>query len=128
LALTLADFDFEKGTVSISKSYQRMDKRDVITEPKTPKSNRVIKMPNFLTEEIQEYVKQLYGVGKHERLFPISKNYLHREMTRGADEAGVKRIRLKRMICDLVAIVDTLTSTTHKINRTILCLCHITSI
>lgn len=94
LALTLADFDFEKGTVSISKSYQRMDKRDVITEPKTPKSNRVIKMPDFLTEEIQEYVNQLYGVGKHERLFPISKNYLHREMTRGADEASVKRIRI----------------------------------
>ena len=89
-----ADFDFEKGTVSISKSYQRMDKRDVITEPKTPKSNRIIKMPDFLTEEIQEYVKQLYGVGKHERLFPISKNYLHREMKRGADEAGVKRIRI----------------------------------
>ena len=94
LALTLADFDFEKGTVSISKSYQRIDKRDVITEPKTPKSNRVIKMPDFLTEEIQEYARQLYGVSKNERLFPISKNYLHREMTRGADEAGVKRIRI----------------------------------
>lgn len=94
LALTLADFDFEKGTVSISKSYQRMDKRDVITDPKTSKSNRVIKMPDFLTEEIQEYVRQLYGVDKHERIFPISKKYLHREMTRGAEEAGVKRIRI----------------------------------
>ena len=94
LALTLADFDFEKGTVSISKSYQRIGKRDVITEPKTPKSNRVIKMPDFLTEEIQAYVKQLYGVDKHARLFPITKNYLHREMTRGADKAGVKRIRI----------------------------------
>ncbi len=94
LALTLADFDFEKGTVSISKSYQRIGKRDVITEPKTPKSNRIIKMPDFLTEEIQAYVKQLYGVDKHARLFPITKNYLHREMTRGADKAGVKRIRI----------------------------------
>ena len=94
LALTLADFDFEKGTVSISKSYQRIEKRDVITEPKTPKSNRVIKMPDFLTEEIQAYVKQLYGVDKHARLFPITKNYLHREMTRGADKAGVRRIRI----------------------------------
>lgn len=94
LALTLADFDFEKGTVSISKSYQRIEMRDVITEPKTPKSNRVIKMPDFLTEEIQAYVKQLYGVDKHARLFPITKNYLHREMTRGADKAGVRRIRI----------------------------------
>ena len=44
LALTPADFDFEKQTVTISKSYQRIKGRDVITDPKTPKSNRVIQM------------------------------------------------------------------------------------
>ena len=55
LALTAGDFDFERGTVTINKSYQRIDGRDVITEPKTPKSNRVIKMPDFLIEEIKEY-------------------------------------------------------------------------
>ena len=53
LALTPADFDFEKGTVSITKSYQRLKGRDVITDPKTAKSNRVVKMPDFLVEEIQ---------------------------------------------------------------------------
>ena len=31
LALTPEDFDFEKGTLRINKSYQRIDKRDVIT-------------------------------------------------------------------------------------------------
>ena len=35
LALTPADFDFEKQTVSITKSYQRIKGQDVITEPKT---------------------------------------------------------------------------------------------
>ena len=48
LALTPTDFDFEAGTVSISKSYQRLKGKDVITTPKTKKSNRVIKMPKFL--------------------------------------------------------------------------------
>lgn len=33
LALTPKDFDFEKRTVSISKSYQRLDRKDVITPP-----------------------------------------------------------------------------------------------
>ena len=33
LALTPADFDFEKQTVTISKSYQRIKGRDVITDP-----------------------------------------------------------------------------------------------
>ncbi|MCL2033552.1 MAG: site-specific integrase, partial [Oscillospiraceae bacterium] len=47
LALTPADFDFAKSTVTISKSYQRLNREDIITEPKTPKSNRTIKMPDF---------------------------------------------------------------------------------
>ena len=42
LALTPADFDFEAGTVKISKSYQRLHGKDVITTPKTKKSNRTI--------------------------------------------------------------------------------------
>ena len=48
LALTPADFDFERGTVKISKTYQRIKGRDVITSPKTKKSNRTIQMPDFL--------------------------------------------------------------------------------
>ena len=62
LALTPADFDFEKRTLTINKSYQRLNKQDVITTPKTPKSNRVIQMPQFLCDELQDYLKQLYGV------------------------------------------------------------------
>ena len=38
LALTPADFDFEKGTVSINKSYQRLNGQDLITTPKTEKA------------------------------------------------------------------------------------------
>ncbi len=94
LALTPADFDFERSTVSINKSYQRINKQDVITTPKTKKSNRVIQMPKFLCEEIQEYLKMFYGAESDSRIFPISKNYLHREMDRGCKETGVKRIRI----------------------------------
>lgn len=61
LALTPGDFDFEKQTVTISKSYQRIKGKDVITDPKTPKSNRVIQMPAFLCEEMRDYI--LIGVG-----------------------------------------------------------------
>ena len=92
--LTPADFDFERGTVSITKSYQRIERRDVITDPKTAKSNRVIKMPDFLVEEIQEYISQLYGIKGNDRLFEITKSYLKREMERGSKAAGVKKIRI----------------------------------
>ena len=94
LALTPADFDFEKGTVTINKSYQRLKGQDVITTPKTEKSNRTITMPQFLTDEIQDYLKMQYDIGEDERMFTITKSYLHREMDRGSKEAGVKRIRI----------------------------------
>ena len=94
LALTPADFDFEKQTVSISKSYQRLKGRDVITDPKTPKSNRVIQMPKFLCEEMQDYLHSLYRIKPTDRMFCITKSYLHHEMDRGSAAAGVKRIRL----------------------------------
>jgi integrase len=94
LALTPADFNFEKNTVSVTKSYQRLKGKDVITDPKTPKSKRVIQIPEFLSEEIQEYIESLYGCAATDRLFPVTKSYFHHEMTRGAKEQGIKRIRV----------------------------------
>ena len=94
LALTPEDFDFTAGTVSISKSYQRLRKQDVITTPKTKKSIRVIKMPEFLCEEMRDYLRMFYGDASGCRIFPVSKNYLHREMERGSQASGVKKIRI----------------------------------
>ena len=74
-------------------SFEMMDK-DVITTPKTKKSNRTIKMPHFLCEEMQEYLVMLYGLKKKDRIFTVTKSYLHHEMDRGAKVAGVKRIRI----------------------------------
>ena len=94
LALTKNDFDFDKKTVSITKSYQHIDGKDVITDPKTPKSVRTITMPDFLCEEIQEYISSLYGVKNNSRIFGFTKSYLHHEMDRGCKEQGLKRIRI----------------------------------
>ncbi|MBN2879278.1 MAG: site-specific integrase [Clostridia bacterium] len=94
LALTSADFNFEKSTVRINKSYQRLKGRDIITDPKTPKSNRIIQMPEFLVKEMQEYLSQLYKLESTDRIFPITKSYMHHEMDRGSKQAGVKRIRI----------------------------------
>ena len=35
-----------------------------------------------------------YGAGENDRIFPVSKSYMHHEMDRGARQAGVKRIRI----------------------------------
>ena len=94
LALTLKDFDFTHNTVRINKSYQRIKQKDVITDPKTPKSIRTIVMPEFLAEEMNACISSLYGIEEDDRIFQISKHYLHNEMDRGSKAAGVKRIRI----------------------------------
>lgn len=43
---------------------------------------------------MQDYLKQLYGIEPNDRMFTVTKSYLHREMDRGAKEAGVKCIRI----------------------------------
>ena len=94
LALNPKDVDLEKRTISITKSYQRLGKKDVITPPKTPKSKRVITIPEFLAADIKDYMDSLYDLQENDRLFPITKYYLEHEMQRGIKESGVKRIRV----------------------------------
>lgn len=94
LALCKEDFDFANDTVRINKSYQRLEGKDIITTPKTPKSNRVIKMPRFLSEKMKEYFQMLYGYGRKDRIFQVTKSFLHHEMERGCRISGVKKIRI----------------------------------
>ena len=76
LALTYNDINLEEKTISINKSYQRLKGKDMITQPKTPKSIRVITMPDFLAEEFREYCGHLYGIMKKERLFRFTKSHM----------------------------------------------------
>jgi len=94
LALTISDFDFEKQVLRINKSYQHINGEDIITDPKTPKSTRTIQMPGFLSDEIRDFVNTLYGYDPDDRLFAVTKSYLHHEMDRGCKQSGVKRIRI----------------------------------
>ncbi len=94
MALTSGDIDFEDKTITINKSYQRIDGQDVITPPKTPKSNRIISVPEFLLADIKDYMDRLYCLEPTDRLFNVSKNYIEREMQRGAKNSGVKKVRI----------------------------------
>ena len=94
LALTKQDIDFKRGIIRINKSYQRIDGADIITDPKTPNSIRNVQMPEFLAEELEDYINSLYGIEDDTRIFPVTKSYLHHEMRRGCEIAGVKKIRI----------------------------------
>ncbi len=94
LALTYEDLNLEEKTISITKSYQRINGKDVITKPKTRKGIRVVTLPSFLVDELQEYCSHLYGIMKHERIFRFTKAYMEHTMVSGIEKSGVKRIRL----------------------------------
>lgn len=94
LALTKSDIDFQNNRMSITKTYYRSERRDVITSPKTEQSVRVIELPEFLTREIREYVEQLPELAEHMRIFPVVAEAVQHKLKRQAEKAGVKMIRV----------------------------------
>ena len=53
LALTPKDIDFNSNVINIKHSYQRINKKDVITSPKTKSGIRKVEMP----KELQKYIR-----------------------------------------------------------------------
>lgn len=93
-ALTMNDIDIKNHTISISKTYYRKGGKDYINPPKTPKSKRIIQIPDFLVEMISEYIRKLYGLHKNDRLFRKHKNNIAYWLKRGCAATNVKEIRL----------------------------------
>lgn len=94
LALEYADIDFDECRIQINKSYQRLNGKDIITPPKTPRSVRNISIPIFLRDELKSYSQRLYGLRKHDRIFPYTKHFFEHEMRRGTKDGEVKQIRI----------------------------------
>lgn len=94
LALTKSDIDFHNHRMSITKTYYRSERRDVITAPKTEQSVRIIELPEFLTQEIKEYVDQSPDLQEHTRIFPVVAETVQHKLKRQAEKAGVKKIRV----------------------------------
>lgn len=94
LALSPTDIDFDNKLISINRTYQRIGGKDVFTSPKTRKSKRKIPIPDFLCQELSDYIQSRYMLDADERLFPITKSYLSHEMIRGCKNTGVKKIRI----------------------------------
>ena len=94
LALTPADINESACQISIDKTYYRAGGKDVITTPKTEQSVRVIEIPEFLRDEIRDYLDRLYGLPVNERIFPIVQEAVQHKMKRVSEKAQVKKIRV----------------------------------
>lgn len=94
LALTLNDIDFKNNQITINKTFYHITGKDTIQPPKTVKGARTIDIPDFLTEELQDYVKRLYKPMPEDRLFPKRLDYIRSAFNIRITRAGVKKIRV----------------------------------
>ena len=93
LALTPADV-LPDRKLSINKNYAKVKGQELFLVPKTPKSKRTLAIPDFLYDNIQEYISRLYGIGPGERIFYFTKSALDKEIKRTAPKAGLEPIRV----------------------------------
>lgn len=94
LALTGKDIDLQANTINIDKTYFRKGGKDIITEPKTEGSVRVIAIPEFLKQEIENYISRLFDYAKDERLFPISARAIQKQLQNRVEKENLKPIRV----------------------------------
>lgn len=93
LALTPADI-LPTKRIDINKNFAKVKGEELFLEPKTPKAKRCISIPDFLYDDIQEYISKLYGIEKGDRIFYFSKSALDKEIKRTAKAAGLQPIRV----------------------------------
>lgn len=94
LSLRADDIDLEARTLTVNKGFQTINGKELIMDTKTPRSRRVIPLPEALCDEIRTYLDALYEPQPGDRLFPYTKSYFHRQMQLGCDAAGMEKIRL----------------------------------
>lgn len=94
LALTPSDINLSTKQISITKTYFRQGTKDLITAPKTEKSNRIVEISGFLCDELESCMKSLYGLSDDNRIFPIGARAIQKHMQLHTEKSGVKKIRV----------------------------------
>lgn len=94
MALTFNDIDLKNNLININKTYTRLNKKDIINPPKTPKSKRKVSIPQTLSSDIETYINKLYDYNKSDRIFNFTKSFLTHEMKRVCKKSNVPIIRI----------------------------------
>lgn len=93
LALTPADILSTKR-IDINKNFAKVQGEELFLEPKTPKAKRCISIPDFLYNDINNYISKLYGIQSSDRIFYFTKSALEKEIKRVSEKVGLESIRV----------------------------------
>lgn len=83
--------DLKNGIVYVKDGYHKV-KGQVDKGLKNSESYRTVKIPNFLAEELQEFIDSLGPMSPNTRIFDTSKSTLLKHLHNGAKKAGIKEI------------------------------------
>lgn len=86
-ALTWGKVDFDNKTVLIDRSFQRIKKKDIITQTKTYES-RTISLPNTTIEILGDYKKKCYFTNRDDKIFQWEKRYIENGIKKGVNKAN----------------------------------------
>ena len=92
--LALRPKDIIDGKIRVDKTFKKQDGEIVKSGPKSENSYRIVPVPNFLREDIEDYISLLYGLKPEDRIFYFGKGTLNRELNQLADAADLPRIRI----------------------------------
>jgi integrase len=93
LALTPADV-LPDRKLDINKNFAKIKGEALFLIPKTSKSRRTITIPEFLYNDIQNYISKLYGIEPSDRIFHFTKSGLYAELKAGIARTGLPEIRV----------------------------------
>ena len=93
LALTPEDI-LPDMNININKSFYVIKGVGKVTTPKTPRSIRKVAIPEFLYNEVKEYISLLYGIQPDEQIFTFTKSALRYEIHQLAKLSGLHPIRV----------------------------------
>lgn len=94
IAIRLKNINFEKGHIEIRESAQYVGGQYVFSKTKTTKSERIVTIPAFLNDLIRNHVEKLYFMDMEEQVFLTNKVRLAKQLTKYAEKAKVKKIRI----------------------------------
>ncbi len=94
LALTLSDIDFQRNTISISKTFDYHIKKDNIGTPKTQNSVRTVVLPEKIIANLKDYTTHIYDITPDNALFFFSYDQISAYKNRVCQQYNIKRIRL----------------------------------
>ena len=94
LALLVSDVDLEENKIHITKTYYRIAGKELINPPKSSSSERTVDIPQFLANELKEYISRIYKVSPQMNLFDISSLAVRTALENGIAATGVKKIRI----------------------------------